>query len=485
MKSTRKLLALATTTLIATSANAVNHGDDVKEADYRDYVVQIEVPKGNGSYNSCGGLLVGGDYIITAAHCVGKVMHSSGHSYTHPDFLGKPASWYNKYIDQGATARLNVYQGVSYHASSARHESGYRVIDIVNWSEYQRIATTEQDMVRRLDSSINWATQTPPDYYDLRNEGADIALLKIDTPIPQTSHAAVEPLFNEKKSTTASTLGDAYVNRIGDKFMFRGWGLTETGDFPTTMQETELQAIYSSEGSSLGKSLDGTGFSASALCPTSSLYACELRMRDTVRTKATKINSDTNKGDSGTPLVSNGDRVIGFTRSGAGGESSFTTTSYYMPQILTQINRVVAPASMPFTFKDGSNTTVVKKFRVQNLSHGDDSVNVKIIGHNNFAVSGCVNADLKATESCEITLTIKPNGSAWTAGATQAVIMLNDSKKTQIPVSATVEKKTTGGTTPSKPVASGSSGGSMGQFSLFGMFILVIARRVKSMSAMK
>ncbi|EKO3656734.1 trypsin-like serine protease, partial [Vibrio metschnikovii] len=102
----RTLLSLTMSTLlISANVHAVAYGEDVLTSEYQDHTVRFEVfhPSGGGDKNktTCGGLLIAGQYILTAGHCIGDRIST----------LDDENKRYDWYVDNGAENEITVFQG--------------------------------------------------------------------------------------------------------------------------------------------------------------------------------------------------------------------------------------------------------------------------------------------------------------------------------------------------------------------------------------
>ncbi|MVC40010.1 trypsin, partial [Vibrio cholerae] len=61
----RQLGLLLATVMCSTASYAVVNGSPVSQSEYQDFMVQI-----NTSIGACSGSLIGGEYLLTARHCI-------------------------------------------------------------------------------------------------------------------------------------------------------------------------------------------------------------------------------------------------------------------------------------------------------------------------------------------------------------------------------------------------------------------------------
>ncbi|MFC5077609.1 Trypsin [Vibrio thalassae] len=96
----KRICMLAIASLSCTNALAVKYGSEVAASEYKDYIVRFALENHSKSMD-CGGLLITGDYIVTAAHCVADL---------GIDDSGKVT--FDYFIDNGASNKIRVYQSV-------------------------------------------------------------------------------------------------------------------------------------------------------------------------------------------------------------------------------------------------------------------------------------------------------------------------------------------------------------------------------------
>lgn len=457
-----KLFTLtAIAALVPTAAQAVRLGTDVDQSDYKDYIVRIETAEINGGTGSCGGLLIDGEYILTAAHCVGA-------AYTDTSTGGYNSIAYNWDVDNGATNDITVYQGIARDAEKHKATT-YQVIDLISddYAQAYTKHTAEIDYVKSLFSSADWSSQdsTVNEQWFYQLAYHDIALLKIADVISQKNHAKLTPIFDTDNNT--------FNVNSGDTFTFRGWGVDENGANVSTMQETELELAYHGDTINFWYN-PATPTETSSLneCTDSSADSCKYYQKDYIRLDPTTVGATAASGDSGTPLVSNNDQVVAFTKNNAYDSTEsvpyynrFMNLSWYLPYIVDAIDKLAAPKTIEFTSDD---STTVAKFWAQNLSSTSKTLATSLSGTDSdkFSVSGCDSTTLDTTDACQITLSYTGSGEADAS----ATLYLTDSTSA-IPVTYTVATSTT----PTE--SGGGSGGSFGVLSLFGLAGLTLLRK--------
>ncbi|WP_439438030.1 trypsin-like serine protease [Salinivibrio costicola] len=455
----KKLLAVSVlAALTTTQANAVSLGTDVDESDYRDYIVRFETQDSDGVKSTCGGLLVAGEYIVTAAHCVGE---------RYNDGIG---SAYNWEIDQGANDAIAVYQGVKYNANK-KTETTYQVVDFLDRDKTEDEAYAEVDQVIAENPTFS-LSKDAEDW----TKGAfhyDIALLKLTNKVSQASSAAM------LQSYTRTT--DTWNVNDGDSFIFRGWGRDENDATPETMQQTEInidrkEEIWVSYIPQLPRNFDNK------LCTGDAAESCKYGISDLIQMRPSTAKSLPQSGDSGTPLEIQPNSVYALAKRTAFDDTwvQFTHLSWYLPSIADAINQVTTPTNVSFDASEAGPQS--HTFAVQNLTSFDETLNPYIANDNGaFSLSGCDNEMLKPLESCDITVTVNDG-----AEKTDAILYLVDTNDTSLDISYKIEEKddngSTGGVTDGDDEletidSDNGGGGSFGLWSLLALFGMSIKRR--------
>lgn len=447
----KKYLALAIAATLPLTAHAVKNGNNVSSSDYKDYIVRFQVPTGANTVDSCGGLLIGGEYILTAAHCIGEYNYDAGYVQYIP------------YVDGGVSNSISVYQGVSYSPEKTTSTT-YSVVDLIGdtYTQFNADAVSEANYV--LSNYPSASTTVHDAIISSGIDSAmlhDVALLKLASKVSQKTHAALMPVYDSSD--------DSFNIAMGDSFTFRGWGQTDSaGTTPSVMQSTEVNLNLLSIGQY--KPDFATLVSDSETeCDNSS--ACQYTLRDYIFTQPTTVKATASLGDSGTPLTNGNDEVFSLLSQEVnddvviGDANKFSLFTWYLPYIESAINKVVAPSTLAFSNSDSSKTTT---FKVQNLSGSTETLSPYVQGTNSdlFSVSGC-NASLASMEYCDLTVTY-----SGSTNGDNATVYLGDSNNTGVNASYTV-------TTSSDNSAGGESGGggSLGLFSFIGLLGFAFLRR--------
>lgn len=448
--------------LSSMNAYAVRHGSDVSEADYRDHTVHFQVKSSDGTTSECGGLLIAGEYILTAGHCSGNSTYSS--NYTE----------YLPWIDNGASNDISVFVGVNYN--STEYATTYSNVDVYgNFESEYNALLSELSYLESTHGVSKFSTERSTNNLDWVRKGGrrDIALIKLAKKIPQQHQAALIPVFD--------TADNTYNIESGDTFTFRGWGIDENGETPDVMQKTTLSLPFTEQQYNPNKPVDSADNTSD--CSASTIN-CEANIKDYLVIKPTVLKGTASSGDSGTPMLVNDQAfALASTENGEHTQNFFTNIGAYLVNIADAINKVTAPSEIAFKMDENESTTKTITFQVQNLTKFSDNVSPSLTGDDyNFTVSGCA-TNLETYESCEVTLTVNPNGNAQTADSS-VTLHLNDTNNTTVPVNLTISKTSpTPPTTPTNPDSSGNDstggGGSTGFLSLLGLFCLLRSRKTK------
>ncbi|WP_070967012.1 trypsin-like serine protease [Vibrio sonorensis] len=453
--------------ILSINAYAIRLGDNVSESNYKDYVVRFEIKDAAGVTSSCGGLLIGGEYILTSAQCVGTPIYTTFHSH-------------NFWIDNGAANDITLYQGIEFSTSN-QTSTTYSVVNFLGDR-----SSVYDAAEREINEFIFMFPMTGLTYHTTHYNRArmistfqhDIALLKLGTKVKQKHHAKLHELYNPREGYSTQPIW----------VIVRGWGLDENGTQPLTMQETKV--IYNTDSSSY-YILNAWDHLTDTRCTNGGNgQECYYRQDDYLQATPERIGATPTTGDSGTPV---GDREVyaiiksEVVNSPVDRQVQFTHLSWYIPALASAINRVVAPTDIVLTL-----TNKVVSFEVQNFSGTADTLAPTMTGDSaNFSVSGC-EVTLQHIDSCRITL--EHNG---LTGEQQAVLSLNDNANTTIPVkfvndsespaipeggtninndesNNNTNNQSNGNTSPAEqPNQSGGGGGSIS----FGLFIFIALSR--------
>ncbi|PFG45466.1 putative secreted protein [Vibrio sp. ES.051] len=462
------------TALSIPSAHAVRFGTDVMPSEYRDYTVRVEIPDQSGKSASCGGLLIGGEYILTAAHCIGDMNNDS---YHNPIDIEPRYLWWT---DNGATNSIKVYQGIKFDAEKVTTTTYEPVTFIGNGMNVFNSWVEEASYVRSLHPEIDWRGQILWETEESRidqtvNAGYhyDIGLIKLNKKISQNDHAALVPMFD--------SLEQHFNIEAQHKFTFKGWGKTEDEQYPDTMKKNTLVMEKND------KWVSAIAYIPSKIqntynkdCNSTDGYDCRYGDTDYIHTFPTTIGGTASGGDSGTPLELADNQVVALAKtqhmSLVPEYNQFTHLGWYLKDLTQMINKVVAPSEMAITLQNTLTQPTVRTFAVQNLSTSTATLMPSVdSGNGKLQVSGCEQT-LQPTQWCEITLTINASVDEPVDNE-QGTIYLNDNMNTEIPISAVREADTgNGGSNGSDE--GGSSGGSTGIFSLLALLGLFFKRKV-------
>ncbi len=510
----RTLLSLTMSTLlISASVHAVSYGEDVLASEYQDHTVRFEVflPSGGGDRNraTCGGLLIAGQYILTAGHCIGTRISTQ-------DDENKRYDWY---VDNGAKNEIIVFQGIEVNTPN-RTTLNYEIIDIDSTSadhdvidaawreEYEFVKNQHPEFDwQMMDNSINSNSNSNSSVDRLKTwRHQDIGLIKLESPIPQRTHAAIVAAFDPIEQTF----------RISDeqRFTFKGGGRTDKHPQPTTtMQKTEL--IWRNTGGTEEFGGEGGWVNSNSYAPnfakqwvgglpspvancTDNTHNCFYGRTDFFPLFPTRKASLPLSGDSGTPLMINSNQAIAIAKSThmhLNPEfAMFTHIGHYIPLLINRIDTLAAPASIQEVFEvevefegsiEKSGLTweqlglepITTSFMVQNLTNETLTLNPFLQGSNvEVTVTGCESKTLQPSQFCEMTVTMNGLGST--------VLHFGDNRNTEMPISLSIKEivnpdENNGGNPDENNGGgdTGSSGGSMGLFSLLLMLVLRTIRQ--------
>ncbi|ENM3732411.1 trypsin-like serine protease [Vibrio cholerae] len=332
----RQLGLLLATVMCSTASYAVVNGSPVSQSEYQDFMVQI-----NTSIGACSGSLIGGEYLLTARHCIMPI--SGSNAGVIPSYS------------------LSIKQGVT--KSTA-----------LNYDRTFSVATT----FTSVNASADKDALAADIYSDVvanypLNGGAnlitwpyvsDLVILKLNSPIPHTTGGILAPIYNP---TTDETLLPKNTD-----FVFRGWGAVDEAEsqLADTMQKSTARLFVDyKDGVKPDDLFDVTyGYFKSA-CTDAVAAGCMWYQKDHTDFFSTSTGRPT-VGDSGSPIFHN-NRIFGvLSKSNINyvHQHQMADLTLLMDAFVPYFNKVLYPYSPGKHIKSGDTTTYSIAVPVQNMT---------------------------------------------------------------------------------------------------------------------
>lgn len=425
-----KLNPLFVTLALVSAQNsyAGSYGTKVDAAAFNDYLVHTVSSLGE----NCGGQLIAGKYVVTAAHCI-----SAGFGARQSDTWMSIAST-GVLSDTQLAANATTVQ---YGSPSISAATGYAVSKATLFPQYvfnnqNPFGTKNAYLDGVIAKMAADAGISVSDIHYPPTVLGDIAIYELPSVIAQHTAAV---LLTTTKGVASNT-----------QVTWAGWGRTESS---STVPDTA-----------------NTGSMLYLAYPYSNWWLTYAAFRADIETAKPNNGSSDCEGDSGSPILMNG-KVLGYVRSGlanyACGDaeqvSSYSSAPFYLSWLAEQINAINTIGKKEITVEKAGTESASWTIPVQNLTTGDVTFTPSIVDSSGLFVSDNL-ANCEGTfatgESCELTVTFNAAATQLT-GSVSASLKLNDSLS--IPLLYTVKSSSTGGgSTDSGSNSGGSTGGSSG-----------------------
>lgn len=428
MKIIKKSALALSVALLSQNALAISYGDTVADTDYQDWMVKIRVEK-SGTIEHCGAGLIGGKFLITAAHCVGGMSQAFPKTY---------AWWVDNYADNNVTIIGAVDAGSDYSGSQ---EYTYARTYTTHWvaedttSSFSQFANYLAYMASTLNfASLNSYATDESTFTSLLYR--DLVVLELNESVPHKTGGVIGTLFD--------STNQAHNVPYGADLDVYGWGKDETGVRTDVLQHISLP--YDAPESNHATLYQESG-SSKLQCVDSAANDCFIDNGDVITLNYNTVEGGMAlAGDSGTPALYNGVAYGVLSQATTGtysyGENYFSFFDYSQDAIINAIDAITFPSDIDYEVVVNSTDSFTISIPVQNFTSSTVAINPTIVSDNDTIIpesySGdCSNASIAPFAACTITLSINAGQSAITA-TSAATVYLNDNYGTEIPVTVSI-----------------------------------------------